>query len=157
MDIFNLKRSKTREKILKLYFTNPSKKYYLRELERVLSLPVGNVRRELMALEKSGLFSRGKMGNQVYYYLNTSSPLFNDFNHIISDALHLGKKEKKASKKSVKKEDLMVIERDDFEALVSKISELENTLEHLMESKGKPKKVKEKKAKEVVLQPKFNS
>ena len=62
MDIFNLKRSKTREKLLRLYFSNPVKKYYLRELERILNLPVGNIRRELLSLEKSGLFKRGKNG-----------------------------------------------------------------------------------------------
>jgi Fic family protein len=83
MDIFNLTKSKTRKAILELYFNNFEKKYYLREIEKLLNYPVQNIRRELLKLEKSGLFKREKMGKQVYYSLNTDAPIFNDFKNII--------------------------------------------------------------------------
>jgi len=83
MDIFLIKKSKLREDLLTLYFTNPDNKYYLRELERILNYSVGNIRRELIKLENTGLFLSENKGNQVYYYLNKSYPIFNELKNII--------------------------------------------------------------------------
>lgn len=83
MDLFSIKKSKLREDLLTLYFTNPHKKYYLRELERILNYPVANIRRELSKLESTGLFLRESKGNLVYYYLNQSYPLYNELKNII--------------------------------------------------------------------------
>jgi len=68
---------------LVLYFTNPNKKYYLRELERIPSFSVGNIRRELIKLESIRLFLSENIGNLVYYYLNQSYPLFDELKSII--------------------------------------------------------------------------
>jgi predicted transcriptional regulator with HTH domain len=46
-----LTKSKLRRELLRLYFTNPDKEYYLRELERMINFPVGNIRREFLKLE----------------------------------------------------------------------------------------------------------
>ena len=83
MDMFRITKSKLREELLALYFTNPNKKYYLRELERILNFSVGNIRRELIKLESTGLFLSENKGNLVYYYLNQSYPLFNELKSII--------------------------------------------------------------------------
>jgi predicted nucleotidyltransferase len=83
MDILSIQKSKLREDLLTLYFTNTEKKYYLRELERMLKHSVANIRRELLRLEEAGLFLREDRGNQVYYYLNKSFPLFDEFKSII--------------------------------------------------------------------------
>lgn len=83
MDILSIQKSKLREDLLTLYFTNPEKKYYLRELERIINHSVGNIRRELSKLEDTGLFLREDKGNQVYYYLNKSFPLFDELKSII--------------------------------------------------------------------------
>jgi len=83
MDIFQITKSKLRQKLLRLYFTNPEKKFYLRELERILDLPVANIRRELMKLEKGGLFLTENKGNLVYYYLNQTYSLFPELKGII--------------------------------------------------------------------------
>jgi len=84
MDMFRITKSKLREELLVLYFTNPNKKYYLRELERILNFSVGNIRRELIKLESTGLFLNENKGNLVYYYLNQSYPLFDELKSIIS-------------------------------------------------------------------------
>ena len=84
MDIFRITKSKLREELLTLYFSNPNKKYYLRELERILNFSVGNIRRELIKLESTGLFLSENKGNLVYYYLNQSYPLFEELKSIIS-------------------------------------------------------------------------
>jgi predicted nucleotidyltransferase len=83
MDVFRITKSKLREELLVLYFTNPNKKYYLRELERILNFSVGNIRRELIKLESTGLFLSENKGNLVYYYLNKSYPLFKELKSII--------------------------------------------------------------------------
>ena len=87
MDIFNIGKSKTRKAILQLYFSHPEKKYYLRELEKKINFPVQNIRRELINLEKKGMFKREKSGNQVFYYLNKESPIYNDIENIISKTI----------------------------------------------------------------------
>jgi len=83
MDLFRITKSKLREGLLALYFTNPNKKYYLRELEKILNFSVGNIRRELIKLESTGLFFRENKGNLVYYYLNQNHPLFKELKSII--------------------------------------------------------------------------
>lgn len=123
MNLIGLLKSKTREKILKLFFSDVEKKYYLRELEKKLSIPVGNIRRELISLEELGVFKKEKVGNLVYYFLNKSSPFFGVFENIIL----ITKKEKK-NKQNESKE-LIVVKKNDLELLFVKISELENILE----------------------------
>ncbi len=87
MDILNIAKSKTREKILRLFFNDTEKKYYLREIEKILNISVGNVRRELLFLKSAGLFQKEKSGNQIYYFLNKKSPIFEDFKRIVSKTI----------------------------------------------------------------------
>ncbi len=84
MDILQITKSKLRKELLNLYFINPEKEYYLRELERILNFSVGNIRRELLKLEKAELFHSRKRGNLTYYLLNTKYPLYNELKSIIS-------------------------------------------------------------------------
>ncbi len=84
MEILQITKSRLREELLNLYFANPNKKFYLRELERILGFSVGNIRRELIKLKKIGLFRTENKGNLTYYYLNKSFSLFQEFKSIIS-------------------------------------------------------------------------
>jgi len=86
---FGLIKSKLRSDLLRLYFTNPDKEYYLRELERIINFPVGNIRRELLKLEAKGLFTFRRQGNLVYYSLNKKYPLFKAFKTIIYKTIGL--------------------------------------------------------------------
>lgn len=127
MDIFNLLKSKTRKKLLQFFFKNKEKKYYLRELERTLDLPVGNIRREFTSLDKTRLFNREKMGNQVYYSLNKNSPYFEGVEHIVSKTANISSN--KAMGMEVRKR--VSVGQEDLNSLISKINELENTLENI--------------------------
>lgn len=160
MDIIKITKSKTREKILQLFFSNVDKKYYLRELERILGISVGNVRRELLMLEKTGLFERETMGKEVYYSLNKNSAVFKDFKSIIYKTIGIEGSIKRELRKiegiknafifgsfAKNKEnlssdiDLMIIGDDaDEDLLISKISKLENICKreinyHLVDSR----------------------
>lgn len=83
MDIARIFRSKTRKELFRLYFTNPESEYYLRELERLLDIPVSMVRKELLRLEETGIFESRKTGNLTYFYLNKSYPLFDELKSIV--------------------------------------------------------------------------
>lgn len=130
MDLISLIKSKTRLKILRFFFLNKDKKYYLRELERILSLSVGNIRRELIALEKVGLFNREKMGNLVYYSLNKTSPLFEVLKKIISKKGTISEVKKKLKKDE--NMNLMIVKKAELYSLMSKMNELHNIIENFL-------------------------
>jgi predicted nucleotidyltransferase len=77
-------KSKIRTDLLTLFFTNQSQKYYLRELQRLLGYSAGSIRRELLKFQKDNLFNTQKVGNLLYYSLNTKHPLFKELKSIIS-------------------------------------------------------------------------
>ncbi|MFA5369147.1 MAG: nucleotidyltransferase domain-containing protein [Candidatus Omnitrophota bacterium] len=84
MDIVKIFNSKARQAIFRLYFTNPEKAFYLRELERELGIPVSMLRKELVNLEKEGIFKSDKKGNLLYYSLNRQYSLFDELKSIVS-------------------------------------------------------------------------
>lgn len=56
-------------------------------MERTLSVHVANIRRELISLEKMGLFRKEKKGKEVYYFLNTDLAIFEEIDKIISKTI----------------------------------------------------------------------
>ena len=87
LDFPNLLSSKVRQKVFRVYFYQTNRRYYLRELERLLDEPVGNIRRELLRWSKAGLFLREKVGNLTYYSLNKSFPLYEELKAIVSKTI----------------------------------------------------------------------
>ena len=83
MDITKIFKSKARQAIFRLYFTNPEKSFYLRQLERELGVPVSMLRKELISLENEGLFSSSRQGNLLYYSLNKEYPLYSEIKAIV--------------------------------------------------------------------------
>jgi len=142
-----ISKSKIRQDLLALFFTNPSQKYYLRELQRQLGYSAGSIRRELLKFQKDDLFNTQRAGNLLYYTLNTKHPLFKELKMIISKTVgvegslrntltsihgikvafiygsYAGRKEKGASDI-----DLMIIGDPDTSLLNEKIAELEKRL-----------------------------
>ena len=78
-----LTKSKLRQKILSCFFTNPEAKFYVRELSSFLRVDAGNLSRELSKLEKEGIFSFSRQGNQKIFSLNKGYPLFKELKSII--------------------------------------------------------------------------
>lgn len=83
MDITNVFKSKTRKALFRLFFTNPESEYYLRELERILDIPVSMIRKELLRLEEAGIFVSSRKGNLAYFFLNKSYPLFEEMKSMV--------------------------------------------------------------------------
>lgn len=66
--------SKTRAKLLALFFQNPDKSYYVREITRVIEEQINSVRRELMNLDSIGILKNETYDNKVYYSANRKHP-----------------------------------------------------------------------------------
>jgi predicted nucleotidyltransferase len=87
MDILNLSKSKLRQKLLRLYFSHPEKKYYIRQLARMFNQPAAYVRRELLRLEKEGLFTSEFVGKERFFALNKKHYLYLEIKKIISKTI----------------------------------------------------------------------
>ncbi|MBQ9019959.1 transcriptional regulator [Candidatus Saccharibacteria bacterium] len=66
--------SKTRTKLLALFFENTEKSYYVREITRVIGEQINSVRRELLNLDSIGIIKNETYDNKVYYSANTKHP-----------------------------------------------------------------------------------
>ena len=62
--------SRTREKLLNLFLFNQDKRFYVREITRVIGERLNSVRRELSNLEKFQLIKSESEERRKYYYLN---------------------------------------------------------------------------------------
>lgn len=102
LETLYITKSKIRRDLLSLYFTNPSQRYYLRELHRILGYSAGSIQRELLKFQKDNLFNTQKVGNLLYYSLNTKHPLFKELKSIVSKTIGVEGSLKKALS-SVKK------------------------------------------------------
>ena len=74
MPLEKLFGSKTRAKLLALFFENPDKSYYVREITRVIEEQINSVRRELTNLNALGLVKIENYENKVYYSANMKHP-----------------------------------------------------------------------------------
>lgn len=66
--------SKTRAKLLNLFFENPSKSFYVREMTRLIDEQINSVRRELSNLESIGIIKNETFDNKIYYSANSKHP-----------------------------------------------------------------------------------
>jgi len=147
MESLYIAKSKIRQDLLALFFTNPSKKYYLREIQRILGYSAGSIRRELLKFQRDNLFNTQREGNLLYYALNMEHPLFKELKAIVAKTVGIegslrnalssvekiriafiygsfaGKREKGTSDI-----DLMIIGNPDTSQLNEKIAALEKRL-----------------------------
>jgi predicted nucleotidyltransferase len=80
-------RSKARRKMLAYYFTNPAARHHLRDLAARLKIDPSNLSKELVRLEREGLFRAEVNGRQKYFQLNRSYPLFNEVRGIVAKTI----------------------------------------------------------------------
>lgn len=76
--------SKTRAKLLRLFFENPEKSFYVREMTRVIDEQINSVRRELLNLENIGIIKNETFDNKIYYSANSKHPFTRPLTEIFS-------------------------------------------------------------------------
>ncbi len=64
--------SKTRVKLLQLFYSNPNRSFYVREITRKIDEQINSVRRELSNLLSIGIISSDTNNNRLYYEVNQS-------------------------------------------------------------------------------------
>ncbi|MGA3150720.1 MAG: transcriptional regulator [Candidatus Saccharimonadales bacterium] len=62
--------SKTRVKLLQLFYANPNRSFYVREITRKVSEQINSVRRELSNLLSIGIITSDANNNRLYYEVN---------------------------------------------------------------------------------------
>jgi hypothetical protein len=87
--------SKTRVKLLQLFYQNPNRSFYVREITRKIDEQINSVRRELANLLSLGLIKSETNNNRLYYEVNQT------FEHYLALSSIFGGKKYKPGKKSV--------------------------------------------------------
>lgn len=75
--------SKTRRKILELFFLNPNNSFYLRQVVRETEEEINAVKRELEILTKAKALLKERKLNKVFFQLNKNWLFFQEFLHIV--------------------------------------------------------------------------
>jgi len=138
-------KSKLSQKILTYFFTNPEGNFYVRELARLLNEDASNLAKELIKLEKEGIFESEIRGKTKYYRLNKNYPLYKQLKEIIfkTTGIEGGIKKELEKLKQIKQAflfgsfasgkadsqsdiDLLIIGDPDPQQLSDKISKLED-------------------------------
>lgn len=77
--------SKTRVKLLKLFYTNDNRSFYVREITRKIDEQINSVRRELANLLNIGIITSDNIDNKVYYQINKKYQYYKPLYQIFAD------------------------------------------------------------------------
>src|ERR1700681_4585419 len=88
--------SKVQQRVLALIFGQPQRSFYTSEIVRNVHSGTGAVARELSRLERSGLVSVERIGNQKHYRANRQSPIFEELQSLVLKTVALTEPLKKA-------------------------------------------------------------
>lgn len=78
--------SKTRVKLLRLFYGNPNRSFYVREITRKIDEQINSVRRELANLLSIGIISSDTTNNRLYYEVNQTYEYFVPLTTIFGDS-----------------------------------------------------------------------
>jgi predicted transcriptional regulator len=85
--------SKTRVKLLQLFYSNPNRSFYVREITRKIDEQINSVRRELSNLLSIGIIVSENTNNKLYYEVNQKFEYYKPLQEIFGGGV------KKAAKK----------------------------------------------------------
>src|SRR5882672_3200627 len=91
--------SKTRVKLLQLFYTNPNRSFYVREITRKIDEQINSVRRELSNLLSIGIITSDANNNRLYYEVNQEYEYFKPLAMIFGGMAAPPEVEAKPSKK----------------------------------------------------------
>lgn len=86
--------SKTRTKLLELFFGNSTESYYVREITRVVGEQINSVRRELLNLEGLGIVKNESYEGKNYYSANEKHPFCKPLSEMFSKKIDITKEVK---------------------------------------------------------------
>jgi predicted nucleotidyltransferase/predicted transcriptional regulator with HTH domain len=83
LSVANALFSKVQQRVLALIFSHPERSFYTSEIVRNVRSGTGAVERELSRLQRSGLVSLERNGNQKHYRANHHSPVFEELQSLV--------------------------------------------------------------------------
>lgn len=140
--------SKTRRKLLTLFFLNAKESFYTRQIQKLIIEDYKSVQKELKSLAKNGILNCHNKGNMIFYSVNEKIPIYNELKSLIfktegfADILKkklqgisgikfafiygsVARGEERADSDI----DLMVVGEASYDKVVKKIIEIENELQ----------------------------
>ena len=81
--------SNVQKRLLALFFGQPDRSFYTREILGKVQSGTGAVERELFRLQRSGLVCVQRIGNQKHYRANRDSPIFNELHSLVRKTVGL--------------------------------------------------------------------
>lgn len=75
--------SKVQQRVLALIFGQPDRSFYTSEIIRTVRSGSGAVERELARLQRGGLVTVERIGNQKHYRANRQSPIFDELRGLV--------------------------------------------------------------------------
>lgn len=104
--------SKTRVKLLQLFYSNPNRSFYVREITRKIDEQINSVRRELSNLLSVGIITSDNTNNKLYYEVNQKYEFYEPFQIIFG-----GGSVKKRATRATKAVDVLKHDDVDLKAL----------------------------------------
>jgi len=95
--------SKTRVKLLQLFYSNPNRAFYVREITRKIDEQINSVRRELSNLLSIGIITSDASNNRLYYEVNQDYKYYKPLGQIFGGLEVAETPAPKAAKKDAKK------------------------------------------------------
>jgi predicted nucleotidyltransferase len=83
VSLLNALFSKVQQRVLALIFGHPERSFYMSEIVRTVCSGVGAVQRELSRLQRSGLITVERIGNQKHYRANQDAPIFEELRGLV--------------------------------------------------------------------------
>lgn len=97
--------SKTRVKLLQLFYSHPNRSFYVREITRKIDEQINSVRRELSNMLSIGIISSDTNNNKLYYEVNQDYEYYDALSQMFGVAA-----KKKAGKKGEATDDISRIQ-----------------------------------------------
>jgi predicted nucleotidyltransferase len=96
VSISNALFAKVQQRVLALIFGHPERSFYTSEIVRRIDSGTGAVERELSRLQRSGLVSVERIGNQKHFRANRDSPIFAELQSLVVKTVGLTEPLRKA-------------------------------------------------------------
>ena len=139
---------RTRGAVLSILYGRVGKSFYLRQLARLADIALGPVQREIRQLVEAGLVSKKTIGTQTLYSANRESPVFREIKGLVTktvgmhdvlvEALSPLRDEinlafvygsiARSREREHSDVDVMVVGNVDFDVIVEKLRDAEETL-----------------------------
>lgn len=82
--------SRVRAKLIKIFLSQPSEMFYVRQLTRLSSEEINAVRRELARMQRVGMIKSEHRGNRLYYFFKPSYSFYPEFLSLVAKTSGLG-------------------------------------------------------------------